>query len=160
MTDQYRPLKDAFGRFATGIGVAACKTEKNGFAAITINSFTSVSLDPPLVLWCIEKRASVYPDFMATDSYSISILGADQKATSERFARYEPESLTGEEIDIWDTGAPLLKGRIAGFDCKISMRHKAGDHVILVGEVVRFDSADGAPLVYFASNYHAGVEDK
>ena len=109
MTDQHRALKDAFGRFATGIGLAACKKEAGGYAAITINSFTSVSLDPPLVLWCVEKRASSYPDFMAADSYSVSILNATQKSISERFARYQPDPLTEKEIDIWDTGAPLLK---------------------------------------------------
>ncbi len=159
MTDQYRPLKDAFGRFATGIGIAACKKRDGGYSVITINSFTSVSLNPPLVLWCIDKSASVYPDFSAADSYSISILSAQQKEMSERFARYDPMALTGDEIDLWETGAPLLKNRIAGFDCKITMRHAAGDHDILIGEVIRFDSANGAPLVYFASNYHPGVED-
>ena len=160
MSDQFRPLKDAFGRFATGIGVAACRKGEDGFAAITINSFTSVSLEPPLVLWCIENRASVYPDFMAADSYAISILGASQKSFSERFAQYDAKPLASDEIDLWETGAPLLKNRIAGFDCRISMRHKAGDHVILVGEVVRFDSNDGAPLIYYASNYHEGVGGK
>ncbi len=160
MTDQYRPLKDAFGRFATGIGIAACKKSGGGFSVITINSFTSVSLNPPLVLWCIEKSASVYPDFAAADSYSISILSAKQKAMSDRFARYDPTQLSGDEIDLGETGLPLLKDRIAGFDCKIAMRHEAGDHDILIGEVMRFDSATGAPLVYFASNYHSGVEDQ
>lgn len=160
MTDQYRPLKDAFGRFATGIGVAACAREAGGYSAITINSFTSVSLNPALVLWCLEKRASAYTDFMAAGSYSVSILSARQKHLSERFARYQPEPLDAEEIEVWDTGAPLLKNRLAGFDCKITTRHKAGDHVILIGEVVRFDSVEGMPLVYFASNYHTDVEDK
>ena len=158
MTDKFRPLKDAFGRFATGIGVAACRKEDGSFAAITINSFTSVSLDPPLVLWCIERRTSAFPAFMAADGYSVSVLAADQQAMSERFAGREPRPLVPEEIDIWKTGAPLLKGRIAGFDCKVSARHKAGDHVILVGEVVQFDSADASPLIYFASNYCKGVK--
>ncbi len=157
MTDKFRPLKDAFGRFATGIGVAACRNDDGSFSAITINSFTSVSLDPPLVLWCIENRASVFPAFMSGDSYSVSILRADQQAVSERFARYQPEALSENEVEIWATGAPVLKDRLAGFDCKISARHKAGDHVILVGEIVQFDSAQGAPLVYFASNYHSGA---
>jgi flavin reductase (DIM6/NTAB) family NADH-FMN oxidoreductase RutF len=160
MTDQYRPLKNAFGRFATGIAIAACKKEAGGFAAITINSFTSVSLDPPLVLWCIENRASAYPDFMAADSYSVSILSAKQKAWSERFARYDPESLSEQEVEIWETGSPLLKDRLAGFDCRIATRHKAGDHVILIGEIVRFNSVEDAPLVYFASNYFAGFDEK
>ena len=159
MTDKFRPLKDAFGRFATGIGVAACRNQDGSFSAITINSFTSVSLDPALVLWCIENRASAYPAFMSGDNYSISILRSDQQAMSERFARYQPTPLAADEVEVWVTGAPILKDRLAGFDCKISARHKAGDHVILVGEVMQFDSANGAPLVYFASNYHSGAKE-
>ena len=158
MSDQYRPMKDAFGRFATGIGVAACRQENGDFTAITVNSFTSVSLEPPLVLWCLETKASAYPAFMGADSYSISILRADQQAISDRFAYYAPPPIKPDEIEIWETGAPILKQRLAAFDCKIYQRHKAGDHVILIGEVVKFDSAPGAPLIYFASNYHTGSD--
>ena len=157
MTDQYRPLKDAFGRFATGIGVAACRIENGGFAALTINSFASVSLSPALVLWCIEKRASAFPVFMAAESYAVSILKADQRALSDRFAGHDPDPIKADEIDIGLTGAPLLKGRLAGFDCTISARHKAGDHVIMLGEVVQYDSAPGEPLIYYSSNYHEGL---
>lgn len=157
MTDEFRPLKDAFGRFATGVGVAACKNG-GGYAAITINSFTSVALKPPLVLWCVETKAPSYAAFMAADSYAVSVLRADQQKTSERFALHAPAPLQDEEVEIWRTGAPILKKRLAGFDCRINARHKAGDHVILVGEVVRYDSASGAPLVYFASRYETGVK--
>ena len=156
MGDDFRPLKDAFGRFATGIAVATCIGGDGGFRALTINSFTSVSLNPALVLWCIENKAAAYPHFMEADAYAVSILRADGEALSNRFASHAPAPLAADEIDIWETGAPLLKARIAGFDCRIHRRHKAGDHAILVGEVVRYDSDAGAPLVYFASNYHTG----
>lgn len=156
MTDQYRPLKDAFGRFATGIGVATCRKEDGSFAALTINSFASVSLNPSLVLWCIERNASAFPAFMAAENYAVSILRADQRALSDRFAAYGHELLQDSETDIGKTGAPLLKGRLAGFDCQISARHKAGDHVIMLGEVVHFDSEPGEPLIYFSSDYHEG----
>jgi len=159
MIDKYRPLKDAFGRFATGIGVAACRKADGSYEALTVNSFTSVSLDPALVLWCIECRAAAYPAFMAADSYGFTILRADQQAVSERFARYDAQKLSDDEIELWETGAPILKQRLAGFDCKISARHKAGDHVILIGEVMRFDSVNGAPIIYFASNYREGAKD-
>jgi len=112
-----------------------------------------------MVLWCVEKRASTYPDFMAADSYSVSILCSEQQAFSERFARFSPKPLDPQEVEIWETGAPLLKQRLAGFDCKIAKRHEAGDHVIMVGEIIRFDSVDQSPLVYFASNYFAGLDD-
>ncbi len=153
MNDQYRPLKDAFARFATGVAVAACRGPKGGYAAITINSFTSVSLEPPLVLWCLETTAASYPAFMGADSYAISVLAADQQDLSARYAQFSPTPFRDDEVEIRQTGAPLLKHRLAGFDCRVHARHKAGDHVILIGEVVEFDSTAGAPLIYFASNY-------
>lgn len=153
MNDDHRPLKNALGRFATGVAVAACPRAAGGFAAITINSFASVSLEPPLVLWCVETKASSYADFMAADAYSISVLDEAGAALSARFASRDPEPLEPSEFEIARTGAPLLKGRLAGLDCRIVARHKAGDHVILVGEVVAFDSRDGDPLVYYASAY-------
>ena len=156
--DPYRPLKNAFGRFATGIGVATCVDRNGKFVAITINSFTSVSLEPPLVLWCIENKASSYPAFAEADSYAVSILGAEQQPASDRFARFGSTPLSPDEVEIFETGAPLLKNRLAGFDCRITRRHAAGDHHILVGEVVHFSSRDGAPLVYFASRYVEGLE--
>lgn len=160
MTDKYRPLKNAFGRFATGIAVAACRGENLGVTAITINSFTSVSLEPPLVLWCLETRASSYSAFMAAGAYGVSILRADQQSVSQRFAHFVPNGPRDDEFESWTTGAPILKQRLAGFDCRIVARHEAGDHVILVGEVVRFDSFTGAPLLYYASNYIPEADKK
>jgi flavin reductase (DIM6/NTAB) family NADH-FMN oxidoreductase RutF len=154
--DPFRPLKDAFGRFSTGVAVAGCANARGGFTAITINSFTSVSLDPPLVLWCIERKASSFEDFAASRAYSISILTDAQQAVSERFARHEPEPLSPDEYEVWATGAPILRERLAGFDCEVLDRHRSGDHVILVARVIRFDSRPGAPLLYFASRYASG----
>lgn len=156
MTDPFRPLKNAFGRFATGVGIASCANARGGYTAITINSFTSVSLDPPLVLWCLEAKASTFGDFIGAPSYAVSILHAGQQAISERFARHVPEPLQPYEYELWLTGAPVLAERLAAFDCKVVDRHRSGDHVILVGEVVQFASSEGAPLMYFASRYAKG----
>ena len=158
MSDKYRPLKNAFGRFATGIAVAACRGENETIKALTINSFTSVSLEPALVLWCLENRASSFSSFMAAESYGVSILRADQQVASQRFAHFLPEGPSEEEFEAMATGAPILKDRLAGFDCKIVDRHQAGDHVILVGEVKQFDSAEGDPLIYYASSYYPGAD--
>jgi flavin reductase (DIM6/NTAB) family NADH-FMN oxidoreductase RutF len=156
LNDPFRLLKNAFGRFATGVAIAACANPRGGFTAITINSFTSVSLDPPLVLWCLEKKASSFADFAASNAYAISILKESQQHLSERFARHEPPPLTKGEYAIKKTGAPLLAERLAGLDCEIAGRHFSGDHVILIARVVAFDSFPGAPLLYFASSYAAG----
>ncbi len=158
MTDDYRALKDALGRFATGVTVVSCLDADRRAVALTVNSFASVSLDPPLVLWCIEERASTFETFMAADAYAVSVLRADGVALSNRFAAHGPQAPTPEETETWLTGAPVLRERLAGFDCKIVDRVRAGDHVILVGEVLRFDSRKGAPLLYFASQYAEGPE--
>lgn len=160
MTDPYRPLKDAFGRFATGVALAGCEGADGAPVLITINSFTSVSLNPPLVLWCIENKAASFPAFMAAPSYSINVLRADQQALSERFARHAPGPLAPHEYVKWETGAPILNECLAAFDCRVTERHLAGDHVILVAEVARFASRPGAPLLYFASRYAEGPESE
>jgi flavin reductase (DIM6/NTAB) family NADH-FMN oxidoreductase RutF len=156
MTDLYRPLKNAFGRFATGVAVATCANARGSYTAITVNSFTSVSLEPPLVLWCLETKASTFADFISAPSYAISILKSGQQALSERFARHEPAPLQPDEIELWLSGAPVLAERLAGFDCRVIDRHRSGDHVILVGQVTQFDASEGAPLTYFASRYAKG----
>lgn len=156
MPDPFRPLKDAFGRFSTGVTVATCRRRQGGFAAITVNSFTSVSLSPPLVLWCIETKASTFDDFNNSPSYAISILSDAQQSVSQRFAAHAPVPLSPDEYEIWSTGSPILAERLAGFDCEIVDRHRSGDHVILVGKVVQFDSRAGAPLTYYASSYGGG----
>ncbi len=158
MTDPYRALKNAFGRFATGVTVVSCLDAERRPVAITVNSFASVSLDPPLVLWCIEERASTFETFLAADAYAVSILKSDGVALSNRFAAHGPPSPAPEETEIWESGAPLLKDRLAGFDCRVVDRLRSGDHVILVGEVLRFDARAGKPLLYFASQYAEGPE--
>ena len=158
MTDPFRPLKSAFGRFATGVTVVSCRPEVIDPVAITVNSFASVSLDPPLVLWCLETRASTFDAFMSADNYAVSILRADGVSLSNRFASHDPGPLGPDESETWLTGAPILLDRLAAFDCRIVDRHRSGDHVILVGEVLKFESHSGAPLLYFASNYAEGPE--
>jgi flavin reductase (DIM6/NTAB) family NADH-FMN oxidoreductase RutF len=158
MTDPFRPLKDAFGRFATGVTIAGCIGPDGKPVLITVNSFASVSLEPALVLWCIERRATTFPAFMSADAYSISVLRVEQRDLSERFALHAPPPLKPSDYETWLTGAPILKDRLAAFDCRITSRHVAGDHVILVAEVVKFEAAGGAPLLYFASRYSKGPE--
>ena len=153
MNDQFRPLKNAFGRYATGVAVASCVSPAGTRAAITINSFASVSLEPPLVSWCLETRASTNETFMSAACFGISIVYADQREVSDYFAKFSVKEPSEDEFDQWDTGAPILKRHLAAFDCRVHARHEAGDHVIFIGEVVKFASHDGEPLIYFASQY-------
>jgi len=156
--DPHRALKNAFARFATGVTVAACAAPGRAPVGVTANSFASVSLEPPLVLWCLETKASVFPDFDAADAYAISVLRADQQEQSVRFATPGQHEMTPSEIETRVTGAPLLRERLAGFDCRVAARHRAGDHVILVGEVAEADYRAGAPLLYVGSRYADGAD--
>ncbi len=156
--DPHRRLKNAFSRYATGVTIATCAAPGGVSAALTVNSFTSVSLEPPLVLWSLQRTSGAFDAFMAADNYAISVLRAGQEETSARFAMRGAEPLSPAEVEAWRTGAPLLKDRLAGFDCAVEARHAAGDHVIMVGRVLKFDAFDGAPLLYFASGYATGPD--
>jgi flavin reductase (DIM6/NTAB) family NADH-FMN oxidoreductase RutF len=156
MADPYRSIKNAFSRYATGVTVVSCAPDGREPVGLTVNSFTSVSLEPTMVLWCIEHRASVFADFMAADHYAVSVLAADQQDYSIRFATAGRHAFPPELRDTHVSSAPLLKGRLAGFDCRVVARHEAGDHVILLGHVVAFDSREGQPLVYAGGAYLNG----
>ena len=158
MTDPFRPLKNAFARFSTGITVVTCLGRDGVAHGITVNSFTSVSLEPPLVSWCLDDKSSVAAHFLAADHYAVSILAADQRTLSDRFATPGRHAVEEGEGEVFRTGAPLLNGRIAGFDCRIAERIKVGDHTILIGEIVHFDSREGRPLVYAGRQYVDGPE--
>ncbi|MEO0398883.1 MAG: flavin reductase family protein [Pseudomonadota bacterium] len=158
--DPHRALKTAFGRYATGVTVVSCLGADGAPTAITVNSFASVSLSPPLVLWSIEKSASTFDRFMASPSYAVSVLRSDQQDVSQRFAQHGGRGLDASEFETWETGCPVLKERMAGFDCKIIDRHVAGDHVVLIAEVLRFDLQQGAPLLYFDSAYAVGPKTR
>ena len=154
--DPHAAQKAAFSRYPTGVTVVSCAPPGRAPLAITVNSFTSVSLTPTLVLWCIDKGSSVFGAYEASANYAVSILAHDQADASNRFATPGRHAFEDGEADVFETGAPLLKGRLAGFDCTVEARHDAGDHVILVGRVRHFDSRAGKPLIYAGRQYLEG----
>lgn len=156
MSDSYRLQKNAFARYATGVTVVSCRPPKAEPLGITVNSFTSVSLEPTLVLWCIDRNTSVFDAFIAADNYAVSVLTAAQQDMSNRFAKPGNHAFDAGEGEVFTTGAPLLADRLAGFDCRVVGQHDAGDHVILLGQVVHFDSRDGEPLIYAGRSYMTG----
>jgi flavin reductase (DIM6/NTAB) family NADH-FMN oxidoreductase RutF len=156
VSDPYRPLKNAFARYTTGVTVVSCLDPSGRALGITVNSFTSVSLEPALVSWCLDDRTSVADAFLNADHYAVSVLAADQEAQSQRFATPDNHAFAEGEGERFATGAPLLEGRIAGFDCRLADRFRVGDHTMLIGEVVHFDSREAAPLVYVGRGYSQG----
>lgn len=143
-----RAFRDALGRFGTGITVVTCDTG-TGPLGITANSFASVSLDPPLVLWSPAKRSSRYPFYMAATHFAVHVLGAEQAELCLAFSR------EGDAFDRFDwrpnaDGAPLIEGCLSRFECRQVAAHDAGDHSIVVGHVDRVTTRDGAPLLFCA----------
>ncbi len=146
-----RKLRDALSRFATGITVVTAHGEE-GPLGITANSFSSVSLDPPLVLWSPARTSARFPAFTRASHFAIHILGDDQRAVSDNFARQS----TGFEQFDWTEGpgaVPLLEGCLARFVCVQHDLHDGGDHAIIVGRVLSAGFRKGEPLIFSSGKY-------
>jgi len=162
-----KAFRDALGCFPTGIAVmtvapVATATNSKEVAeashmGITVNSFASVSLEPPLVLWCIDRRSRRYPAFAGAPGFTVSILASGHKAVSARLAGAGEHSLDGIALVPTELGPPALADSLAVFECARESVQDAGDHAILIGRVLRFWQNDGAgaPLVYFRGRYGA-----
>ena len=148
-----RAFRLALGRFVTGITVITTLAKDGRPVGLTVNSFNSVSLDPPLVLWSIDRRGSFYDAFAGCARFAVNVLCADQRDLSRRFAGIPDERFEGVDIEPGQGGIPLLKGCIAWFECRTRHRYDGGDHLILVGEVDRFEHHPGQELLYFAGQY-------
>lgn len=146
-----RQLRDAFGRFATGITVITVPSA-DGPICIVANSFSSVSLDPALVLWSVDRSARRYPYFEAADLYAIHVLAAEQDDLCTQVAR-DAHALNGHAHHLNADGVPLIDHCLARFECRRVAAHDAGDHVIVVGQVQRTEMRDGAPLTFFAGGF-------
>ena len=147
-------FRAALSRFATGVVIVTARDREGRSSAITVNAFTSVSLDPPLVLFCLGKSAFKFGVFAETDAFAINILGTDQQALSDRFAREADDDFSDVSVGELATGSPVLTGCLAALDCETETRHEAGDHLIIVGRVKALDMrSGGCPLLYFDSRY-------
>jgi flavin reductase (DIM6/NTAB) family NADH-FMN oxidoreductase RutF len=150
-----RQLRDALGRFATGVTVVTTMTPA-GPLGITANSFASVSLVPPLVLWSPARKSARFPAFEAASHFAIHVLGCDQRALAERFAAPlsgESDAFEGFATRRGAGGTPLLDGCAARFECRHAAGYDGGDHLIVVGEVLRFALRDVAPLIFYRGGY-------
>jgi flavin reductase (DIM6/NTAB) family NADH-FMN oxidoreductase RutF len=146
-------FRRALGAFVTGVTVVTTIQADGSPRGFTANSFTSVSLDPPLVLVCIAKTASSHAVFSATDHFAVSVLAEDQKAVSGVFASKIPNKFAQVDWHARVTGAPVMKGAAASFDCKTHDIVDAGDHIILIGRVIDFTHTTSSPLGYCRGAY-------
>jgi flavin reductase (DIM6/NTAB) family NADH-FMN oxidoreductase RutF len=150
--DHHRQLRDGLGKFATGITVVTCASS-TGLCGITANSFSSVSLEPPLVLWNIAKVSRALKTFLEARHFAINVLSEEQEALSVHFAQADRPGFGDVPHELSARGVPLLSSTLACFECRTHEIHDCGDHHIIVGEVENFRFDDGKPLVFYASRY-------
>lgn len=148
-------FRAALARFATGVTIVTARTAEGEPIGLTANSFNSVSIDPPLVLWSLSRQAGSMPAFARGSHYAINILSADQKALAERFASKDVERFEGVAHRAGASGVPLIDGAAAVFECFNRSRYEEGDHVIFVGEVERCAHQPGAsPLLFHGGRFY------
>ena len=146
-------FRQALGTFLTGVTIVSTLQEGGDPRGFTANSFTSVSLDPPLVLICIAKTASSYPIFSAATHFAVNVLAEDQKDVSSLFASKSAEKFSRVVWRPGPAGSPVIEGAAAWFDCRRHQVVDAGDHIILIGEVIGFDHSNASPLGYCRGAY-------
>jgi 3-hydroxy-9,10-secoandrosta-1,3,5(10)-triene-9,17-dione monooxygenase reductase component len=139
--------------FATGVTIVTARDADGTPVGVTANSFNSVSLEPPMVLWSLAKNARSLPVFNAVEHWNVHILSNEQETLSNLFARAGEDKFAGLQLDGGVTGAPLIPGCSARFQCRTMFRYEGGDHIILVGEVIEYDRSEHPPLLYVIGGY-------
>jgi 3-hydroxy-9,10-secoandrosta-1,3,5(10)-triene-9,17-dione monooxygenase reductase component len=155
--ERARRFRGALGAFATGVTIVTTRDAEGRDVGLTANSFNSVSLEPPMVLWSLAKSARSLPAFLAATHFAVHVLAADQEELSLRFAARGSEKFAGLDLERSAAGVPLLRGCSARFQCRTAFRHEGGDHVIFVGAVESFDHSDHPPLVFHGGRYALAV---
>jgi flavin reductase (DIM6/NTAB) family NADH-FMN oxidoreductase RutF len=150
-------LRRAMGRFVTGVTVVTTCGPGGKFEGVTSNSFSSVSLDPPLVLWSLALRAGSFASFSAASHFVINVLALDQLELSKHFAAPKPDKLSGIDYRIGHGGCPVLNGTIAQFECLKESAFDGGDHTIFIGRVLNASCRDGDPLIFAGGDYRRAV---
>ena len=160
-----RDFRRALGCFATGVTVPSTLDAEGHARGMTISSFNSVSLDPPLILWSLALDSPSLPTFRDASHYAVNVLAADQQALSNRFASRLSDRFEGVDTRSGLSGTPLLEGCCAWFECRHEAIYPGGDHLIFVGRVERFAAQPGlAPLLFHAGAYarlaaHGAAQD-
>lgn len=153
-----RELRNALGRFATGITVITTTTPNGGHEALTANSFAALSLDPPLVLWSLVNEAPSREGFLAAGCFAINVLGAHQRAISNQFAQTAEDKFDGIDWHPGAGGCPVLDDHLAAFECSTERTIDGGDHLLFVGRVENISYCEGTPLVFSGGKYCMAAE--
>jgi flavin reductase (DIM6/NTAB) family NADH-FMN oxidoreductase RutF len=151
-----RELRNALGTFATGVTIITTRSRDGKPHGITVNSFSSVSLNPPLVLWSSSLYAQSLPAFQEASHFVVNILAFDQIPLSNKFATQNDDKFVDVDHIVPESGAPVLIGAAAHFECRNEFRHYGGDHIIFIGHVERFAYTDRPTLLFCRGKYMRG----
>ncbi len=150
-------FRKALGRFATGVTIITTLDKQGKAVGVTASSFNSLSMNPPMILWSLDKSAYSLPAFEHTPYFNVHVLGTRQDALSNRFAKPGTDKFNGIKTSKGLGGVPILPECSALFECKTAHHYAGGDHVIIVGEVIKFRRNNEAPLVFHGGQY-AGID--
>jgi len=142
-------------KYATGITIVTVLDSRGAPHGLTVNSFTSVSLSPPLVLFCLDRQTAILTHFRLDTRFAINVLEEEQKDISSCFARSGHDRFEGVAWRPGETGAPVLPEVLATLECGVTQMVEAGDHIIVIGEAIHATWRDGQPLIYFNSSYQS-----
>jgi flavin reductase (DIM6/NTAB) family NADH-FMN oxidoreductase RutF len=150
-----REFRDALAQFATGVAIICAPGTDDRFVGFTANSFNSVSLDPPLVVWSLDGRSKSLAALEGAGHYAINVLAHDQIELARRFSRPHADRFEGVEYRLGHAGVPLIHGCVAWFECRHYARHRAGDHVLFIGTVETCGRNKAAGLVFHHGRFGA-----
>jgi 3-hydroxy-9,10-secoandrosta-1,3,5(10)-triene-9,17-dione monooxygenase reductase component len=148
-----KDFRNALGMFATGVTIVTARADNGEAVGVTANSFNSVSMQPPLVLWSLAKNARSLPVFSGKEYWNVHILSNQQETLSNRFARSGEDKFSGLALDAGISDAPLLPDCSARFQCRTMFQYEGGDHIIFVGEVIDYNRTERPPLLYVTGGY-------
>jgi len=149
-----RELRNALGRFATGVCVITAVSDTQQAMGITANSFSSVSLEPPLVLWSLQNNSDAYDVFARPRYFAINILSSEQQAYDNQYARKSQHELDPAHYRLGKYGAPVIRHALVTFECELHATHEGGDHLIIVGRVREMHHRpSGEPLLFYCGGY-------
>ena len=151
-------FRQVLSHFAAGVTVVTTLDAEQRPHGLTATAFSSVSLDPPLVLVCVDKKAETYPQFEPAGIFAVNFLALGQRHISQSFAKHGGDKFSGVSWRPGALGTPLLDGTIGHVECRIRYWYDAGDHTIMVGEIESADAREGEPLLHFRHAYRAVVD--
>ena len=148
-----RHLRNALGRYATGVAVITTRAPSGKLEGLTANSFAAVSLDPPLILWSLRRQATSIKNFLDAGAFAVNVLAGEQSHLSDHFAKPCADKFDGVTFSTGLAGCPVLQDPLAVFECRIESATSGGDHIIFIGRVQRVSYRDGSPLIFGGGDY-------